>query len=735
MSMPACELSSNKQPQSLDELCEKATNLQIAGRLDQAAGIYREILQVEPLHAAANYCFGILLVHVKRPGDGIPYLLTALSECPQIRDYWLGCLEALLLIGKTEEAGNLLASARQNGLASAAFDDFSRRLAAHQLAATPPPATPASAQPHCAIIQQAPAPATRRAKTLSPRRQERQVEVLIIEGRSAEALALARGLTEKFPRRGYGWKALGALLAGQNDIAGALAAMHTAVRLMPQDPEALRNLGATLYKGENYREAERYLRRALEIDANSAALHNDLGVSLSDQSRMAEALTHFRRAIALSAKESTSDSDLPRSSLLLGLSYDPSVDAESLFAEHCKAGLHIEGPRPAWPRHSNNADIDRRLKVGFVSGDLWNHSVANFIEPILVQLQNRPGLELHAYGNSDLEDAVTRRLRSCVQHWRPVLRLSDQQLAQQIMDDGIDILIDLSGHTSRNRLRAFARKPAPIQASWIGYPGTTGLRAMDYYLADTHFLPPGQFEHSFTEKIAYLPAAWAFEPHANSPPVNGLPALEKGFVSFGSFNRLNKVNSYTVRLWSRVLREVPTSVLVLGGIPAEQSRQALTELFNSEGISSERVAFFPRSNMETYLALHHQVDICLDTFPYTGGTTTNHALWMGVPTLTLAGQTPASRQGAANLGHLSLEGFAASDPDDFVRKGLFWSTEIAALAEVRRGLRERWLGSPLRRPEVIASGLEAALRHMWRQWCEDLPAQSFSITASNQASQ
>jgi predicted O-linked N-acetylglucosamine transferase (SPINDLY family) len=322
-----------------------------------------------------------------------------------------------------------------------------------------------------------------------------------------------------------------------------------------------------------------------------------------------------------------------------------------------------------------------------------------------------------------------------VRNWRPVLRLSDQQLAKQIMDDGIDILIDLSGHTSRHRLRTFARKPAPIQASWIGYPGTTGLRTMDYYLADPHFLPPGQFDQTFTEKIVHLPAAWAFQPHADSPPVNRLPALDAGFVSFGSFNRLGKLNPFTVRLWSRVLREIPTSIIVLGGIPLDERRQALTELFNAEGIVSERVRFFPRSNMEKYLALHHQVDICLDTFPYTGGTTTNHALWMGVPTLTLLGQTPATRQGAANLGHLGLEGFTASDPDDFVRRASFWSNEIDALAAVRSALRGRWLKSPLRRSDVIAAGLDAALRHMWRRWCSDLPAQSFSITASNQVGQ
>lgn len=577
--------------------------------------------------------------------------------------------------------------------------------------------------------------ARRRAKIPNPRRQEKNVEAMMIEGRYKDALGLARSLTECYPRRSYGWKALGALLAGQKDVAGALIAMQTAVQLAPRDPEALRNMGVTLYQEGRYAEAERYLRRALEIDPNSAAVHNDLGVTLASQSRVIEAQTHFQKAIALTAHESTSNSDLPRSSLLMGLSCDPAVDAESLFAEHCRVGEHLERQlRPSWPRHSNNRDPDRRLQVGFVSGDFCNHSVANFIEPILTRFKDYPSLELHCYYNNYFEDPITLRLRGYTHHWRRVLRLSDQQLEQQIRDDGIDILIDLSGHTSLNRLRTFAHKPAPIQASWIGYPGTTGLRAMDYYLADPHFLPPGQFEHSFTEKIVRLPAAWAFEPYGSSPPVNDLPALERGFVTFGSFNRLAKLNPFTVRLWSRLLRETPGSIIVLAGIPLNEHRQALTELFHSEGIVSERVAFFPRGNMETYLALHHQIDICLDTFPYTGGTTTNHALWMGVPTLTLAGQTPASRQCAANLSHLGLEGFIASNPDDFVQKGLFWSTELAALADVRRGLRERRLGSPLSRPEIIASGLESALRHMWRRWCQDLPAQSFSITASSQIS-
>jgi predicted O-linked N-acetylglucosamine transferase (SPINDLY family) len=253
---------------------------------------------------------------------------------------------------------------------------------------------------------------------------------------------------------------------------------------------------------------------------------------------------------------------------------------------------------------------------------------------------------------------------------------------------------------------------------------------MDYYLADKHFLPPGQFDDSFTEKIAYLPASASFRPFAHSPRVSGLPALETGFVTFGSFNRVGKLNPFTVRLWSRLLRELPSSIMVVAAIPVDERRQALAKLFNAEGVSSERLAFFPHSDMPTYLALHHKIDICLDTFPYSGGTTTNHALWMGVPTLTLAEETPASRQTAATLIPLGLEGFIAENPDDFIRKGLRWSTQLTALAEVRSSLRERVRGSPLRQPEIIASALDAALRHMWRRWCANQPAESFDSSAA-----
>jgi predicted O-linked N-acetylglucosamine transferase (SPINDLY family) len=365
------------------------------------------------------------------------------------------------------------------------------------------------------------------------------------------------------------------------------------------------------------------------------------------------------------------------------------------------------------------------LQVGFVSADLRDHPVARFVEPLLVHLSGSADLSLHAYYNHATVDGASTRLRSYFEHWHRIAPLSDAALAQQIADSGIDILIDLSGHTGGNRLLTFARKPAPVQVSWMGYPGTTGLQAMDYYLADRHFLPPGEFDSQFTERLAYLPANAPFMPDEKAPAVNALPALRNGYMTFGSFNRISKLTRSTIALWAKLMRAVPDSRLLLGGMPPDREYSWLIEWFAQEGIAVERLSTYARCNSAAYQALHHQVDVCLDAFPYTGGTTTCHALWMGVPTLTLAGHTPAGRQGAAILGHVGLKEFVAEDAADFEQRGLFWAREHGALAEVRAGLRARVEQAPIRRPEVIAAALESALRAMWSRWCTGLPPESF----------
>jgi predicted O-linked N-acetylglucosamine transferase (SPINDLY family) len=405
------------------------------------------------------------------------------------------------------------------------------------------------------------------------------------------------------------------------------------------------------------------------------------------------------------------------------------VSKELLFAEHCRFGAQYETPlRAAWPLHRNVRDPARRLQIGFVSGDLRDHVVAYFVEPLLIHLARSPHLTLHAYYNHAVEGQATPRLRTYFSHWHSIAGLSDAALATKIGDDGIDILIDLSGHTSENRLLCFARKPAPVQASWIGYPGTTGLHAMDYYIADRCFLPPGAFDNQFAEKLAYLPAVAPFLPDVSGPAVNRLPALSNGDLTFGSFNRLSKLTPYAVALWSRLLRALPDARMVLGGMPEDGQYHQLLDWFIQAGIAQERLSFHPRCSTAAYLALHHKVDICLDTYPYTGGTTTSHALWMGVPTLSLAGQTVPGRQGAAILGHLGLDEFVAKDEAEFEKKGLLWAGKLAELGDLRAGLRDRFERTPMRDPGMIAAGLERALRLMWQRWCAGVPVEVLDIT-------
>jgi predicted O-linked N-acetylglucosamine transferase (SPINDLY family) len=250
---------------------------------------------------------------------------------------------------------------------------------------------------------------------------------------------------------------------------------------------------------------------------------------------------------------------------------------------------------------------------------------------------------------------------------------------------------------------------------------------MDYFLADSHFLPPGLLDDQFTEKIVRLPATAPFLPYREAPTVNSLPALRNGYVTFGTFNRLSKINRSTVALWTQLLRALPDSRMVLGGMPRDGNYDNLIAWFEQEGIARERLDGHTRGGMDAYLSLHQQVDICLDTFPYNGGTTTSHALWMGVPTLTLLGSTVPSRVGAMLLGYVGLKDFIALDNDDFVRKGQLWAGNLPELAGIRAGLRERFSESALGRPDLIAAGLERALRIMWQRWCAGMPTESFEV--------
>jgi predicted O-linked N-acetylglucosamine transferase (SPINDLY family) len=492
--------------------------------------------------------------------------------------------------------------------------------------------------------------------------------------------------------------------------------------------KAHNNLGNVLLAQGRYAQAEQCFHRALSLKPAYPEAYNNLAITLKEQGRWEEAKVCYRKLLTLMP-----DWAAAHSNLLFCLSHDLQTESGQLYAEHLAFGKRFEPPlRSAWEGHANSRDPARRLQIGFVSGDFHDHAVANFQAPLFEQLARKTGLSLHAYSTHTRDDAVTRRLRGYFSHWHAVAQLTEAQLAEQIRADGIDVLIDLSGHTAHNRLLTFARKPAPIQASWLGYLGTSGLQAMDYYLCDRFWLPPGELDWQLTEKPVFLPNAVVFEPSAEAPPINTLPALANNHVTFGSFNRTNKLNPSVIALWSMLLRSIPSARMVLGAVPPDE-QTALAQHFSQEGIAPRRLVFHPRAALPDYLALHHQVDICLDTYPYGGGATTAHAAWMGVPTLCLAGDTPPSRFSATEMHHLGLDAFIATSIEDFVAKGRYWAEHLSTLASIRSELRTRFAASPLGQATPFASSFESALRSMWQRWCDHLPPATLTISKAGES--
>ncbi len=513
----------------------------------------------------------------------------------------------------------------------------------------------------------------------------------------------------------------GLVLQRMGRLDEALACYQRAIDLNPLHDATHNAIGAIQLEKGNVALAEASIQRALEINPDCAEAYANLGHMFQGQFRLADAIRCYRKAVQLKPNDAVTYSNLLFNLNNLG---EHEIDAKMLFAEHCHFGELFEAPLiEKWPQHNNSRIPERCLQVGIVSGDLRGHAVARMMMPTLANLSNYPQLSLHAYYNNFVEDEYTQQLRAYFKHWHPILGMPDVALAEKIQADGIDILIDLSGHTAHNRLLTFARKPAPIQVSWMCYPGTTGLRAMDYYFAEKCFLPIDLFASQFTEKIVHLPAMSTFMP-IGAPLVNALPAMSNGYVTWGSFNRQNKISRSVIALWAKLLRALPDSKILIGGMSEGENYGTLIEWFAQEGITHDRLSFYGRIGMDQ---MHHQVDICLDTFPYNGSTTTFHALWMGVPTLTLAGNTPVGRLGAAALGDVGLEAFIALNKEDFVDKGLYWSGEIGALSEIRMGLRERFVKSAVGQPLLVAESLERAFRYMWLRWCAGLPAESFEV--------
>lgn len=540
-------------------------------------------------------------------------------------------------------------------------------------------------------------------------------------GRLDEAMAAYRQMLSLEPDHAHAHNNIGSVLQAQGQIEQAVQQYQRALEINPHFASAHFNLGTVQLLLERLDDSLIHFSNTIQYDPYFYAAHNNLSATLSKLGRIDEAVAACRHAIGINPAWNEMYSNM-----LFALTHSASTNPDTLFKEHQRFGEQFEAPlRALWPRHQNQPDPERVLRIGLVSADLNNHAMANFIMPVLENLMHATRLKIFIYCNNKVNDHITAHLRAVVGRWHDVQAFSDDELVQQISTDGIDILIDLSGHTGYNRLLAFARKPAPLQATWMGYPMTTGMQSMDYYLTDRHFSPPGLLDHQFAEKLLMLPACAPYVPSPEAPAISPAPALSGGQITFGSFNRANKISRDVIARWARLLRAVPTANMLVAGMPSEHITDMLRDWFAQEGIASERLSFHAVTDIQNYLAMHRLVDVCVDTWPYTGGTTTLHALWMGVPTLTMVGQTLPSRVGAAILGHLELEQFIAQDEADFLRKGVAIASDLAGLAQLRASMRARLNNSAAGQPALIAAGLENALRTMWQRWCAGLPAAAF----------
>jgi len=481
--------------------------------------------------------------------------------------------------------------------------------------------------------------------------------------------------------------------------------------LNPDDANVHFELGNALLSQRKLSEAnESYLKILSLVPSNVDA---KLGYSkvLLEQGRLQEAIEQFQQVLRLQPMCASAHSDL-----LLTLQYLTSCSAEALFREHERYAQRIEGPlKPLWQPHANNRESTRRLKVGYVSGDFCGHVVAYFILPILAH-HNKSGFEIYGYYNNARNDDFTATMIGYMDHFTFCASLSDEQLAERIRADGIDILVDVSGHTAHNRLPVFARKPAPVQATYIGYPGSTGLSAIDYRISDPWQDPPGLTERYHSETVVRIPGGMAFAPIHDTPAVNALPALASGNMLLACLNNLSKVGPEVINLWARILLALPRAEFLIGNLTDPETKARLLLMFEQAGVPEQRLRMQPRVSMAEYLALHHKIDIALDPFPYNGGTTTMFSLWMGVPVITLAGDHAVSRLSTAHLARVGLDEFITHSEDEYVQCAVNFANDLPKLDAVRQSLRQR-MNAPECQPATITRQLEAAYRTMWQKWC------------------
>lgn len=687
----------------VDEVFNHAMQAHQAGEVSLASQLYHEILSVHAHHDLALHNLALIEWGPEASEEALALALQRFQQAyqamPEAWQLLSSYVTALAHCGQLETASNVLKQAQGHD--------------AQQL-------TNLSAELGLEVAPKSESASQSPTQQTAPSEEMQQALLALMDAQDYAGLTQQlESLLREYPAWLDGWKWLSDGLMLQKKDASEAA--QQALALNPDDPREHCYYGLVLKSQGKLSAAAQAFAQAVALKPDYAAAYNNWGLVLKELGQAETAITKFEQALQLQPEYAECFSNL-----LFCLSHVDGISPAQLLDLHQAYADRYEQPvKGQWPQHRNRKDTERILKIGFVSADFRAHSMAHFLLPILPLLAQQPMLQLYAYANQTLADDVTQQMQHSFAVWRSVDALSDAALAAQIMQDEIDILIDLSGHTSGNRLRTFALKPAPIQISWLGYLHSTGLSAMDYYLADALLAPTGLMEQQFTEQLVQLPVLGSFAPHPESPEINTLPALHNGYMTFGCFNRSNKITPETLHIWAELLHALPDSRLLIAGADDMDHDAFIAQGLEAEGIATTRLSFAGRCDVVTYLQRHQQVDICLDTTPSSGVTTTAHALWMGVPTLCLSAETLRGRGAMALMQHAGLQDWVATDVSDFVAKGLAFSQQIPALAALRTTLRTRLADSGLMQAGPVVQALVAAWQTMWQHWCAGLDAHAW----------
>ncbi len=677
---------------TIEQLYAMALEHYRASRLSESAALLDQIIRLQPSHLHALSLRGAIAHRLGRADEAIEFLRRALTINPGSANLHIKLGLVLLSSNRLEEA---IKAFRQAILLDPQNAEAHNNLGAALF----------NARELGAAIQ-----AYRIAIALRPRYREAMLnlaDALRLMDECSESISNYQKILEQWPDLPDALLGIANAYRDAGQFDPAIASYQRAIDLQPGNAQAYAHLGMAYQLSLRIDEAMAAYRKALELQPSLVPAWINLGQALVDTAELDAAIQCFRRAESISG-------EVP-SNLLFAVHLHSDYDAERIFAEHVRWSRR-QARVPQFNSYLNIVDPDRRLRIGYHSPNLRNHPVGRFLLPLLEQ-RNCSSFEIFCYSDVRNPDLITSRIRGHCDVWRDTPALSDQGLAQCVHEDCIDIFVDLTLHGEGTRLPAFARKPAPVQATYLAYCSTSGLESIDYRFTDSFLDPDDANARWYSERSVRLRSYWCYQPDRAAPDIGPLPARSRGILTFGNLNSFQKVTAPALDAWAQILKRVPNSRLMLHALEG-QHRQRVGDLFSSRGVDPGRLEFVGYQPIERYFSSYANIDIALDPFPYPGGTTTCDALWMGVPVITLTGNTAVSRGGCSILNQVGKPEWITHSTDEYVQRAASIAGDLDALESHRTSLRERMHHSPLMNAEAFARNVEDAYRKMWRDWCE-----------------